>query len=107
MSLWSSSKSFIIHASNDVLTIFCSGTEYPVNSIDLSRVTNLGNFSDGTNQTICVNSFVPGDESSEGVDIILGDSFMRNVYAVFNFGNWTNATAGATPPYMQLLSVSL
>lgn len=53
-----------------------------------------------------MNTFQPADEASQGLDFILGDSFMRNVYAVFNFGNWTNTTEGAAPPYIQLLPVS-
>lgn len=36
--------------------------------------------------------------------MLLGDSFMRNVYSLFNFGNWT--TPVAEPAYMQILSVS-
>lgn len=35
--------------------------------------------------------------------MILGDTFLRNAYALFNYGNWTRADDGA--PYMQLLSV--
>ena len=36
-------------------------------------------------------------------DLILGDTFLRNVYALFDYGNWTRADDG--PPFVQLLSV--
>lgn len=39
------------------------------------------------------------------VDFLLGDSFLRNVYSLYDFGNWT--TAGTDGPFMQILSVSL
>lgn len=90
------------------VSMIFNGTEYPLNPLDLSRVNNLGSFAGGTNETICVNTFQPGDTTAaaQGLDFILGDSFMRNVYALFHFGNWTNATAGAPPPYMQLLATT-
>lgn len=43
------------------------------------------------------------------LDFILGDAFMRNVYSLYDFGNWTAvpAPSGADdPPFMQLLAVS-
>lgn len=37
-------------------------------------------------------------------DFILGDAFLKNVYSVYDFGNWTEVGTGE--PYMQILSVS-
>lgn len=37
------------------------------------------------------------------VDMILGDTFLRNVYALYNYGAWTRADDGS--PYIQLVSV--
>lgn len=37
-------------------------------------------------------------------DFILGDSFLRNVYTLYDFGSW--AKVGDTPPFMQILSVT-
>lgn len=34
---------------------------------------------------------------------LLGDMFLRNVYSLYDFGNWTEA--GDAGPFMQLLSV--
>lgn len=36
--------------------------------------------------------------------MLLGDGFLRNVYSLFDFGNWT--AVGTTNPFMQILSVS-
>ena len=78
--------------------------EYPINPLDLTYPRTIGNFSDGTNQTICTNSFAPGAFCDQGYNMILGDAFMRNVYALFDFGSWT--APGDQSPYIQLLSVS-
>ena len=75
-----------------------------MNPLDLTYVgyTQAAN---GTNQTVCVNSFSRADIAAEaGADFILGDAFLRNVYSLFAFGNWTNSSAPT--PYVQLLSVS-
>lgn len=39
------------------------------------------------------------------VDWLLGDTFLRNVYSLFDLGWDTNPSEG--PAYMQLLSVSI
>lgn len=74
-----------------------SGTEYPINPLDLTRLVQAGN------DTVCVNTFAPGDLKSQGFDFILGDAFLRNTYALFNYGNWTDTSDNM--PYVQLLSV--
>lgn len=60
------------------------------------------------NETLCVNALGAQDSktSEEQLnDFTLGDSFLRNVYILYNYGNWTaNTTAAA--PYVQLLPVS-
>lgn len=40
---------------------------------------------------------------SAAADVILGDTFLRNVYTLYNFGNWTRESD--PPPFIQLLSV--
>ncbi|GBE88337.1 acid protease [Sparassis crispa] len=42
--------------------------------------------------------------ASGGVDFILGSSFLRNVYTLFHWGNWTENRTNQ--PYMQLLSLT-
>ncbi len=38
-------------------------------------------------------------------DFVLGASFLRNVYILFNFGDYTSGRTGS--PYIQLLSVRI
>jgi len=69
-----------------------------VHPIDLS--SPYGIQSDGT--PVCQGSFSvsPG----AGVDFLLGDAFMRNVYSLFFFGDWTTSATGT--PYMQILPIT-
>lgn len=39
------------------------------------------------------------------LDVILGDTFLRNTYALYNFGNWTRP--GDSGPYIQVLGVRI
>ncbi|KAL6305595.1 aspartic peptidase domain-containing protein [Sparassis latifolia] len=39
------------------------------------------------------------------LDFLLGDTFLRNVYSLFYYGNWTAASVG-TAPYMQVLPLT-
>jgi predicted proteasome-type protease len=60
------------------------------------------------NETICINAWTPWSlkaRTEQLVDFILGDAFLRNVYILYNYGNWTSANNEA--PYVQLLSVSI
>lgn len=87
------------HLGTIVLTLYliCSGTEYPVNPLDLTRLAQVDN------KTVCINTFAPLNTTSAGFDVDLGDAFLRNVYMLMNYGNWTNASNHS--PYVQLLSV--
>lgn len=54
----------------------------------------------------CISAF--GTQASlqthQGIDFLLGDMFLRNVYALFGFGHLTAGRDG--DPYVQLLGVS-
>ncbi|KAJ7881742.1 aspartic peptidase domain-containing protein [Mycena olivaceomarginata] len=75
------------------------GQPYPVHPLDMTEMrTRVG--PDGVNYTYCVGSVTNGGTISSGsTDATFGDSFMRNVYSVFSFGDNTTAT-----PYIQLMS---
>ncbi|CAL1707657.1 unnamed protein product [Somion occarium] len=69
-------------------------------SDDLGRTDPLGN-------QICLGGFQPIQDSAESdtYDIILGMTFLRNVYLLINFGDFVDGKDGKTnDPYIQLLS---
>ncbi|GBE83572.1 acid protease [Sparassis crispa] len=71
---------------------------YPIDPLDaiMPRIA-----SDGS--VYCVGSIVYNPKSS-GTDFLLGDTFLRNIYALFHYGNWTNKAEYG--PYMQFLSIT-
>ncbi|KDQ56724.1 hypothetical protein JAAARDRAFT_36213 [Jaapia argillacea MUCL 33604] len=72
--------------------------EYPVNPIDVFDVVDVSD----SGELTCAGAFRVGDPGD--LDSILGDTFLRNAYALFDFGRW--ATPGTNDPFMQLLSVT-
>ncbi|KAI0766085.1 aspartic peptidase domain-containing protein [Irpex lacteus] len=81
------------------VTMYFNGTEVPINPLDLSMLTT-----NDKNETICVNALGAQDfETSvhQSNDFTLGDAFLRNVYILYNYGNWTSTNDA--PPYIQLL----
>ncbi|OJT08989.1 Aspartic protease [Trametes pubescens] len=75
------------------------GQQYPVHPIDMVTVNTAPN---GT--FYCTGAISHGDASDGSNDWIVGDTFLRNVYSLFDFGSDTNPSEG--PAYMQLLSVT-
>ena len=71
------------------------GIEYPVHPID--TVTATTDFNGGV---VCFSGFTIGESNSE--DFLLGDSFLRNVYSLYDFGAFFNESS---TPFVQLLSV--
>ncbi|KAJ6526178.1 aspartic peptidase domain-containing protein [Mycena vulgaris] len=95
---------FVIPCNTSVIvTAVIGGQPFPIHPLDLSDVrTNLLTDDSGNNVTVCVSgmmSFAPQPD----YDALFGDTFMRNAYSVFNFGN-TVATSPTGDATMQLLS---
>ncbi|KAJ7169339.1 aspartic peptidase domain-containing protein [Mycena crocata] len=95
-------------ADEDVWVVPCStsiefeasfgGQKYPIHPLDLT-VMQTQRAPDGKDYTICSGAITNGGGNSDGeVEAQFGDSFLRNVYTVFSFGD--NDTA----PYVQFLS---
>ncbi|KAJ7635166.1 aspartic peptidase domain-containing protein [Roridomyces roridus] len=80
------------------VTVDFEGRSYPIHPLDLSTVTyQVG--PDNVNRTVCVNTLTNGGSMVNGTkDMLVGDSFLRNVYAVYSFGDDNE------DPYIQLLS---
>ncbi|KAJ7110253.1 aspartic peptidase domain-containing protein [Mycena crocata] len=74
------------------------GQTFPIHPLDMTDlVVRAG--PDGQNYTICIGPITNGGSITSGFfDALYGDTFLRNVYAVFNFGEQT------TTPHIQLLS---
>ncbi|KAJ7070221.1 aspartic peptidase domain-containing protein [Mycena belliarum] len=74
-----------------------SHQNFTVHPLDLSDIQVFTTTSDNKSFTVCTPAL--GESDAWGRDAILGQSFLRNVYTVFGFGNAT------TGPYAQLLSL--
>ncbi|KDQ56686.1 hypothetical protein JAAARDRAFT_194660 [Jaapia argillacea MUCL 33604] len=77
------------------------GVTYPVHPLDATYAGDV----DDSGAPICYGAFSAVDPpAGSPVDANLGDSFLRNVYAVYDFGKW--ATPASTDPFIQLLSTT-
>ncbi|KAI0076665.1 acid protease [Panus rudis PR-1116 ss-1] len=81
------------------VSMIIGGVEYPIHPIDLI-ISEIGD--DGNLKCTGAIEYVPGLEAD--VEMILGTTFLRNVYSLYDFGSW--ARAGSTPPFTQLLSIT-
>ncbi|OBZ76478.1 Aspartic protease [Grifola frondosa] len=80
------------------VSVVVGTNEYPVHPIDTTVFYNF----DDDGLPVCIGAWRYSTDS--GQDFLLGDSFLRNVYSVFNFGSLARAEDGA--PYLQILSVT-
>ncbi|KAI0699010.1 aspartic peptidase domain-containing protein [Cytidiella melzeri] len=98
------------HSSANV-SITMGGIEYPVHPLDLTQPQQIelpiGSGGENENATVCVGSIAPvGQDCGDGCDMIMGDVFLRNVIASFNFGNWTQASTPNDGSFIQLLPIT-
>ncbi|KAG9088005.1 hypothetical protein FS749_002501 [Ceratobasidium sp. UAMH 11750] len=79
----------------------------PIHPLDLTNVSII-TFPDGRSLTACLSFFDPGSYYGADNDIVLGGSFLRNVYAVYNYGDFKNTSSGFSPdtPFIQLLPLT-
>ncbi|TFY71525.1 hypothetical protein EVG20_g1470 [Dentipellis fragilis] len=85
------------------LTFTFGGQEYPVHPLDMT-IPSAQVFADGQNRTVCVNSYQAGNTSANLVDLILGQGFLRNTYASFDFGEKDANGMITVDPFIQLMS---
>lgn len=80
-----------------------AGIEYPVHPLDLTHVETDIFTIDGKQQnvTFCSNSYDYNDQIE--LDAVLGDPFLKNVYASFDYGETESSGNNA---YIQLLSTT-
>ncbi|TDL23449.1 acid protease [Rickenella mellea] len=85
---------------NIELSFTFAGVDYPVHPIDTVLAQD-----DGKGGITCVSGFYQGSHAANE-DLVLGANFLRNTYALFNYGE---SAWGADPPfapYIQLLSTT-
>ncbi|KAJ7314795.1 aspartic peptidase domain-containing protein [Mycena albidolilacea] len=89
--------SFIIPCNTTtIVTVVFGGQSFPIHPLDLSDVKTIDEV------TVCVSSFFAGAGNTD-FDMLFGDSIMRNMYSVFNFGSAIAKSPGPASN-MQLLS---
>ncbi|KAG9123319.1 hypothetical protein FRC07_015095, partial [Ceratobasidium sp. 392] len=78
-----------------------------VHPLDLTNVS-LITLPDGRNLTACLSFFDQANYYGGDNDLVLGDAFLRNVYAVYNYGNYNNTESGLShdTPFIQLLPLT-
>ncbi|KAJ7215896.1 aspartic peptidase domain-containing protein [Mycena pura] len=88
-----------------VVTVVISGIPYPIHPLDLSDIRSDITDDNGNNVTVCLSSISSFTMDGADFDSLFGDTIMRNIYTVFNFGDAIakSPTGSAT---MQLLSVT-
>ncbi|KAA1469080.1 acid protease [Dentipellis sp. KUC8613] len=99
---------FVPCNSSASVTFSFADWEYPVHPLDLTTVA-YAPFSDGKNYTYCVNTYQAAEdgEFNGELDLILGQAFLRNTYALFNFGDRDVNGTLVSDPYVQLLALSI
>ncbi|KAJ7487062.1 aspartic peptidase domain-containing protein [Mycena latifolia] len=98
---------FVVPCNTSALvTVIIGGQPYPIHPLDLTQVLQVpdpnSDESAGVNVTACIASIGTLPPQPD-YDALFGDSFMRNVYTVMNFGD-TVATSPTGAASMQLLS---
>jgi len=89
------------------ISLSIGGVKYPVHPLDTSS-KDLG-FNDAKGNFVCVGTFQPITSAfslAGQFDVILGMAFLRNTYALLNFGHFADGASNSSTPYVQLLSTT-
>ena len=81
------------------------GVKYPIHPFDLVDDNFRYTYPNGT--SACIGAFQPITSAFSILgqyDMILGMSFLRNAYSLYNFGEWSNEDG--SDPYIQLVSLT-
>ncbi|KAF5360512.1 hypothetical protein D9756_004880 [Leucocoprinus leucothites] len=97
------------------VTFIFGGRKYPIHPLDMTlepQMFNVINVTNSAGSPSCIGSFQPftfnrGHEPS--FDLVLGMAFMRNVYTLFDYGDFVlgaNTTDEDKDPYVQMRSIT-
>ncbi|RPD63822.1 acid protease [Lentinus tigrinus ALCF2SS1-6] len=90
------------------LTFVFGGQEFPVHPLDLAFPVAAPldiNGTGVTNVTVCLNRYQQST-LDDSFDLILGDAFLRNVYASFDYGDYYPGNNTNGLPFVQMLSTT-
>ncbi|RPD63486.1 acid protease [Lentinus tigrinus ALCF2SS1-6] len=95
------------------LSFTFGGKDFVVHPLDLTRTMVADITTNGQKKqvTICINTYqylTLDPNSFQGFDMILGDAFLRNVYASFDYGDTQpgNTNSGPGIPFVQMVSTT-
>ncbi|PIL33895.1 hypothetical protein GSI_03601 [Ganoderma sinense ZZ0214-1] len=91
------------------LSFILGGMEYPVHPLDLFMPFPVPIIDNGTerNVTVCASTYRALDldpSAFNTFDLILGDAFLRSVYASFDYNDYTPTNNTGGSPFVQMLS---
>ncbi|KDQ61393.1 hypothetical protein JAAARDRAFT_171578 [Jaapia argillacea MUCL 33604] len=84
------------------------GDAFVIHPLDITNLTTI-ELPNGSSVTFCFNTYQPFTLDSKGFsgfDMILGDAFLRNVYALFDYGEYNNTDGFSDQSYVRLLSTT-
>lgn len=91
------------------LTWYLGGQAFPMHPLDLTLINPL-TWSPSKDLDVdivlCIGAYQIGTPPYPGIDMVLGDNFLRNVYVSFNYGADPGRTQNGTGSYIQLLSTT-
>nr|GAT52388.1 predicted protein [Mycena chlorophos] len=74
--------------STTIMTVVIGGVQFPIHPLDLSNIATGPSADVGLgDNSVCLSALNAGPADPGDIDVIFGDSFMRNFYSVFNYGD--------------------
>lgn len=94
------------------ITFKFGGKMYPIHPLDMSidpSTVKLSGLKTADGQNACIGAFQPftyDRGESPNYDMVLGMAFMRNVYSLFDYGDFIENSSKVSSPYVQLFSIT-
>ncbi|GLB38617.1 putative peptidase A1 family protein [Lyophyllum shimeji] len=94
------------------ITFKFNGRPYPIHPLDATldpKTIGLSGVTDVTGRPMCIGTFQPfsyNRGSNPNYDMVLGMAFLRNVYALIDYGDFIVGSDGRDAPYVQFLSTT-
>ncbi|KAK2466208.1 hypothetical protein APHAL10511_001850 [Amanita phalloides] len=92
---------WVVPCSHEIdMALQIGGQVFPLHPLDVTP-------SIPGDDTKCFGSFIPGSFSTAAgeFDYLIGDNFLRSVYAIYDFGDFKSSGGAMGNPYMKMLSL--